>query len=212
MLRLRNLLIATLFFSATWNNALLAQDDMRFGLMVSPSVNWFTASADDYDSGSRFRLSYGLMADFFLTDRYAINSGFVIASRGADLNLMDTAGTYTLNLIEIPIALKMRTQQFDRMTYFAKFGGTIGFKTGEEVKLTPDRTEEAHLNNYFTPIHTQFMIGLGAEYEVDGSSAVVFGLDYVRSLNDSLRDADPRIGKRDDYRLWGLQLTIGFFF
>ena len=54
------------------------------------------------------------------------------------------------------------------------------------------------------------MIGLGAEYEIDGSSAVVFGLDYVRGLNDALRDEDVRVGKRDNYRLWGLQFTLGF--
>lgn len=206
--RLLLLLISTMFFIQPAE----AQQDMRFGLMVSPSISWFTANADDYATDPSWRFTYGLMGDFFLTDRYAINTGFHIASRGAKLQLADTMGTYSMSLIEIPIALKMRTQQFDRMTYFARFGGSLGFKTGEKVSLEPDRTEEKHLDNYFTPIQTQFMIGLGAEYEIDGSSAVVFGLDYVRGLNDALRDEDVRVGKRDNYRLWGLQFNLGFFF
>lgn len=152
------------------------------------------------------------MADYFMTDRYAINTGISIATRGAGLDLMDTSGVYTMNLIDIPLVLKMRTQQFDRMTYFAKFGGSIGFKTGEDVELTPDRTEEAHLENYFTPVQTQFIIGLGAEYEIDGSSAVVLGADFTMGLNDALKDDDVRIGKRDNYRFMGVQFTAGFFF
>ena len=189
-----------------------AQDSFRLGLNVSPSVNWFTSDADDFQSSTKFRWSFGLMADYFMTDRYAINTGISIATRGAGLDLMDTSGVYTMNLIDIPLVLKMRTQQFDRMTYFAKFGGSIGFKTGEDVELTPDRTEEAHLENYFTPVQTQFIIGLGAEYEIDGSSAVVLGADFTMGLNDALKDDDVRIGKRDNYRFMGVQFTAGFFF
>ena len=191
---------------------LIAQESMRFGLHVSPNVNWFEAGTDDFSTSPKWRVSYGLMGDFFLTERYAISSGITIASRGASLDLQDTVGEYHMNLLQFPLALKMRTQQFNRMTYFAQFGGTIGFKTGEEVNLQPDRTEAQHLDAYFTNVHTQFIIGLGAEYELDGSSSVVFGLDYTRALNDTLRDEDLRIGKRENYRLWGLRFTLGFFF
>ena len=110
---------------------------MRFGLMVGPSVNWLNADANDWTSETRTRWSYGLMADFFMTDRYALSSGMTIASRQAHLDISDTVGEYTLGSVDIPLVLKMQTQQFDRMTYFAKFGGGIGFRTRERVELFP---------------------------------------------------------------------------
>lgn len=189
-----------------------AQQSMRFGLMVGPSVNWLNADANDWTSETRTRWSYGLMADFFMTDRYALSSGMTIASRQAHLDISDTVGEYTLGSVDIPLVLKMQTQQFDRMTYFAKFGGGIGFRTREKVELVPDRMEEQHLENYFTPIQTQFIIGLGAEYEIDGSSAIVLGADFTMGLNDALKDDDPRISKRDNFRFYGVQFTLGFFF
>lgn len=72
-----------------------AQQSMRFGLMVGPSVNWLNADANDWTSETRTRWSYGLMADFFMTDRYALSSGMTIASRQAHLDISDTVGEYT---------------------------------------------------------------------------------------------------------------------
>ena len=59
---------------------------MRFGLMVGPSVNWLNADANDWTSETRIRWSYGLMADFFMTDRYALSTRMTIASRQAHLD------------------------------------------------------------------------------------------------------------------------------
>ena len=97
------------------------------------------------------------------------------------------------------------------MTYFAKLR-KYWIRTRERVELVPNRIEQTDLENYFTPIQTQFIIGLGAEYEIDGSSAIVLGTDFTMGLNDALKDDDPRIGKRDNYRLYGIQFTLGFFF
>jgi hypothetical protein len=55
-----------------------AQETVRFGLQVLPSISWFSSNADELDGDQRFNFSFGLLADFMFSERYAITSGLNI--------------------------------------------------------------------------------------------------------------------------------------
>ena len=128
-----------------------AQETVRFGLHVLPSLSWFSSNIDDLDADSRFNFSFGLMADVHFSEQYALTTGLNIVKRGGSMVLLDgtlatpknVQGDYTMSLIEFPLALKMRLVDAGDIVPFAKFGGAFGIKTNEKTTFSyayPDAT------------------------------------------------------------------------
>jgi hypothetical protein len=200
-----------LAFGLLFSSQKLLAQEFKLGLQIVPSSTWFTTKADDVTTNGKFLFGFGLVADYYFTDRYAFSSGLNYATRGGEISLNDTSGVYKIGLIEIPAYFKLKTAQFDRMSYFAKFGGTFTFRTEESVDLAPEPLDENLPDRFFTPAQANFLIGAGAEYAIDGGSAVFFGIDYMIGLSDALHESNW-VGKRDNYRLQGLVFNLGFMF
>lgn len=189
--------------------------EFSFGLHVSPQLSWIDTDASQTEAASKMLFSYGLLAEFSFSDKYAIATGINIQQAGGELNFTDTAGfraLYKGQYIEIPLALKMSTNQNGYLTYFALFGGAVSFKTKETVTFDPERSANELQDSYMAPIGVAFRIGAGLEYEIFGNSALVVGITYNHSLADNLRDEDIRIAKGTAYRFKYVSLTLGFLF
>jgi hypothetical protein len=206
-----------------------AQETVRFGLQVLPSISWFSSNADELDGDQRFNFSFGLLADFMFSERYAITSGLNITKRGGSIVLADgtlnpvqnVQGDYVMSTIEVPIALKMRLIDAGDIVPFAKFGGAVAIKTNEKVTFDyayPDQTQagdrfhNVDRGDLMTDLQFHFMIGGGVEYPISENSALVFGLDYMLPLNDALSDDEKLIDSGDNYRLQNLMFTAGIIF
>ena len=91
-------------------------------------------------------LGYGMIGEFTLADNYSLSTGISIAYDGGKLQygdmyfLASTANdptpdstiytitrSYKLQYFEIPLCLKMETNEIGYITYWAKFGPGIGF-------------------------------------------------------------------------------------
>jgi len=99
----------------------------------------------------------------------------------------------------VPFALKMSTAQLDKMTYFAKFGGTLGILGNENTSTfspKPGATLPTSLNENRAAglLHTSFLIGLGTEYELRGGTALVGGIDLNLSLFNNIRNREKPFG------------------
>lgn len=206
-----------------------AQDNIRFGLQVLPSISWFSSNADELDADQRFNFSFGLIADFMFSERYAITSGLNIVKRGGSIVLADgtlnpaknVQGDYVMSSIEVPLALKMRLIDAGDIVPFAKFGGAFAIKTNEKVNfdydypdqtVAGDRFHNVDRSDLMTDLQFHFMIGGGVEYPISETSVLVFGLDYMLPLNDALSDDEKLIDNGDNYRLQNLMFTAGIIF
>ena len=228
---------------------------LRFGAYLAPNMSWMrpTASTDDtktfnvQNEGSRIGFTYGLMVDYFFAENYGIVTGLQVNSTGgniltqrvapsAAINTVNTADfEYKLQFLEIPLALKLRTDEINKFRFFGQLGVSLGFNiakkanytvqyidnngaamtaTGENEKLTGGVGSIA-------PAMLQMNIGAGAEYPLTAKLSAYVGLFFN---NGFLPDATKpnlfnasNLGYSGDFRdantrLNNFALRLGLFF
>ena len=130
-----------------------------------------------------------------------------------DGSLPDTSGyiyqlynrNYSINYVNIPLILKLKTNEIGYFTYYGEFGATIGLKT----KSTVDDESKLYTWNYNDSTFTEsqpftttleninidkgtqtvrlgLTLGAGAEYSLSGSTALFFQLNWNYFLNNQL--------------------------
>ena len=117
---------------------------------------------------------------------------------------------YYLTDLEIPLALKMRTRNFDRMRYFAQFGLTNWFniKTNVTSNGQEGSTQMQAIKHEIRIFNLGLNIGGGLEYDLGRGDALTGGLVYSSGFVDSTHNS----GIKDATTLNVLRLRFGFIF
>jgi len=212
-------------FVATLANA---QDDFRkfkFGLKGSPNLSWFKpdgAKTDFVNDGVRFRFSYGLVTEFAFGNNYSFFTGVELLSTGGGLNFEDKgyykAGddffllskrSYTLNYVNIPLSLKMTTNEVGFMRYFATFGVDLGTRTKarakDEVKTfsstgfaaTTVTREDIDVLKEVPLFRLGLNIGIGTTYNISGNTDLLVSLNWSNGFVNSLKKESVNINNYD---------------
>ncbi len=189
---------------------------IRFGAFIAPNISWMkpTASTDDANqfntesNGSRLGFTYGLMAEYFFAENYGIVTGLSVNSSGGKM-LVTTRSTtpaantvskaefeYRLQYLDVPLALKLRTDDINGFRFFGQLGASLGFNiskkadydvkyydgnaalrdtSGSKIKLTGSVTNIA-------PIMFQMNIGAGAEYPINNKLRAYVALSSTMAL------------------------------
>ncbi len=215
--------VITLILLGLFINNLSAQDNdnrkFRFGLQLSPNLSWLSPSTTGYaKNGTKFGFSYGLSTEFFLGKNYLFSTGFDIASLGGGLRYQGTyndklglnwptevAQSYSIKYIEIPLSLKLRTNEIGYMTYY----GNFGFKTGINYKTTSDFSY-TDINNGISAdkidtksdmffMNMYLIIGAGVEYNISGNTNLMVGFTFnngfINQLDTKVNKIDPNTNK-----------------
>lgn len=192
-------------------STVLHAQEFRFGIHATPLLSFLSTDMPEAKTGSKLLFGYGGLAEYRFGDNYSINSGFEIIRRGANLTVDDTTGSLSPNYLQFPILLKMRTREFGYFTFYAEFGGALAFRTSHNMNYDPPlasgrQTERINLFN------ATFRFGLGAEYSFGGSTSVMVGLNYNRSLIDNIDRRAYGVSREYNYRLDYVALTTGVLF
>ena len=128
-----------------------AQDQkFHFGFKITPSMAWIKPDTKSLDrEGYRLGFSYGFQTEFRLADNYALATGAQMSYRGGKLKydsvvlgIPESTVTFKVQYVEIPICLKMLTNQFNKIRYYGQFGFSPGMRiralkdVGGEDKLS----------------------------------------------------------------------------
>ncbi len=201
---------------------LSAQDDsrkFRLGLQFSPNLSWLSPGTNGYEkNGTKFGFSYGLSTEFFLGKNYLFSTGFDVASLGGKLRYQGTyknssgihlptevAQSFAIKYIEIPLSLKLRTNEIGYMTYY----GNFGFKTGINYKTTSDfsykdinsgiSSDKVNTKSDMFFINTYLVIGAGVEYNISGNTNLMIGFTFnngfINQLDTKVNEIDPSTNK-----------------
>jgi hypothetical protein len=124
-----------------------AQDrEWKIALHVDPNVSWLKPNSTKLiDAGSnKMKFGFGLTIDKMFTENYAFGTGFNVVRTGGQLSYFDTFSykkdgassnteviaerkrTYNLQYLEIPLTLKLRTNEIGYITYWAQMGVGLG--------------------------------------------------------------------------------------
>ncbi|MGB0887966.1 MAG: porin family protein [Vicingaceae bacterium] len=179
---------------------------LRFGLQLNPHISWLSPNTKGYDNeGSKFGMTYGLSAEYFLTKNYLFSSGIFISALGGKVSyegiFEDNNGvnvpsaveqSYNIKYIEIPLTLKLRTNEIGYMTYYGQFG----LKSGVKFKSSSDyvyadinnspKVEEVNTASDIFFINMYLTVGAGVEYSISGNTTIVLGLTYNNGFINQL--------------------------
>ncbi|REJ85005.1 MAG: PorT family protein [Bacteroidetes bacterium] len=206
-----------------------AQSNLHFGLKAAPSLAWLKTDSKDFESnGSKFGFSYGLITDFNFADNYAFSTGLDITYRGGKLKSatsIDTGGTTTtttvsstfnLQFIEIPITLKLKTNEIGYLTYFLQFGVAPGVniraRGDSDVRIqtgsvtNSSSTEGEDIKKEINNVNLSMIIGGGVEYTLSGSTVMLAGIQFNNGFLDVF-DASA-LKSNSNY----IALTVGVLF
>lgn len=183
---------------------------MKFSVHADPQFAWFSSDEDNVTpDGSVFHLQTGLFMDLFFADHYAFAMGLGINNMGGNLAYADSTTIisksdtlhalpgqslkHRLQYIDIPLGLKFKTEELGYTTIFFQTGFNpminINALTSSDDG-TFDRNNTRASTNIF---NLGYHVGIGAEYRLGGSTALVGGLRWSSGLTDVTGTDDAKI-------------------
>lgn len=181
-----------------------------FGLKAAPQICWMKPNVDGYESaGVKAGFSWGFIAEFNFTENHSIATGFNMLFNGGKLKFPATVGDvsgtmnrdYALKYIEIPLTLKMRTNDMNGMRYFGRIGlGTafkIGSKKTDEFTASNGDVTTSKKENYdnISFARESLIVGMGAEYEIKEGpklgAELIFNNGFTNILTENGEKAVP---------------------
>jgi hypothetical protein len=180
--------------------------NFKLGFQASPHLTWMSSSRGDivnkeYKPG----IKYGLEADLYIAGypRYAINTGLFVSNYSFSASYVtDTSFfigtntfddevdlTFKLNYIEIPLNIKLRSDQFYRMTFFGQFGLSNLFNISATARSSDfqfggDQVNHGMNNRTIAFYNLCMIMGGGIEYDLGGNTSVTAGIQYSNGLTD----------------------------
>ncbi len=247
---MKKIVVLAAFF--TFSCAILyGQSDFRFGIQFSPTVTWVNSNENLINSnGTAFGgPKLGMVGEKYFQENYAFTFGIGLAFNqggvlkhdfGGDLWANSTLSNsiyhelpdgvnlrYSLQYVEIPFGLKMKTQEFGYIRYFAELPiFTLGILTQAQgaIEGTTMDTNKENIRDDVNLFALSWGIGGGIEYSVGPSTSIIGGIYYQNyftdiSKNDGRRrgpgsnpEDEPTIRENSKSALQGLTIRIGVMF
>ncbi|SFD25366.1 Outer membrane protein beta-barrel domain-containing protein [Chitinophaga sp. CF118] len=219
------IILLTIVLTGKAQQNILQENRVRLGFTLTPAI----VTLKPQESGvtrnaGRAGISFGVMADFLLdeTGRYAIASGLQVTTAGSKLKYDAGKGLddykanpaeYNLKLtyVEIPVALKLKTDVSDGIGFWGQFGTYLDFPVrgrADIVSLT-NTYDKVNVLRDITPINMGLLIGAGIEYPLGDKLSAVVGLNYQNGFIDVTRNAKWNDGK---VNMNSFALKLGLFF
>lgn len=211
---MKNLLCATLLIalSVPALSQEKEKEGWRIGLTANPVFGWFkTQKADEAldavsNDGLKVGFSYGAMGAYQFADNYAleIRIHHLMYQGGYQVNFKDrkkfirnssndfqvASRDWDLQYLNLPVNLKLKTNQIGYFTFFGKFGITPGFNlqsraTEKRLKLSNGSVatnKEENISVDSRIMNVGVNIGLGAMYQLGGDTYLNGGLTFHNGL------------------------------
>jgi hypothetical protein len=225
------LLLISLLFLTPGLNAQVKP--FRFGFKIAPNISWMVPDSDPYEKdGATMGFTWGFLADITLTENYFLRTGFSMDYLGGNLEFpfvrsneqeYDTGmmnRKYNLRYLEVPVALKMRTNRFGNKAYF----GEIGFGTSFNLKARSkdnfsyaggelSEEFESDISEEVVLVREAMIFGGGVEFFLDESTSILVELTFSNGLNNILKGEntfDQDVKQKAS--LYYFQLSVGILF
>ena len=192
------ILITLVIFTTQAQTSSGRDSDYRFAFVLSPQVSWLKSDHSAAEgNGNLMGYNFGFEMDKFFAKNYAFTTGLTINTTGGKLRynnnneptsfiIGDTESPlapnstleYRLKYLEVPLALKLQTSDFQRTSYYGIFGlsGMINIKTNDGSGK--NLNDEVRLFNF------GYRFGGGIQHSIGGDAYLKFGLTYNQGLTD----------------------------
>jgi hypothetical protein len=190
--------------------SLNGQSRTKFSVHVDPQFAWFGSDDDSAEpSGSIFHVQYGLQMDRFFEEKYAFNLGFGINNLGGNLfyadsvsfaskgdTLYSTPGTtmkHNLQYIDMPIGLKLKTEELGYFTFFLQLGFNPMFNINASATSDDGTFDKENIRENIHLFNLGYHAGIGLEYQLGGSTSAIGGIRWTSGLTDVTNNDGAKI-------------------
>lgn len=185
----------------------------RMGFKVTPSISWMQPKDNNMTSeGARLGFGFGLVSDIFFAENYAIGTGLNITWNGGKINylqetqieeasyIMRQSRNIRTQFIEIPLTIKLRTNEIGYITYWGQFGLGLGFNlqtftddvydyqlfkneldgsiSWDKTDLPSEEFEKENINDEIGFARASLIMAAGIEYNLSGSTSILAGVEF----------------------------------
>lgn len=250
------LCLCALFCGITFMHTVNAQDNRKvaIGFKVSPNFAWTRIMEGPMENnGLGLGFSYGLMGDINIANNpnYWLSTEFIVTSTPSKIYTNDTLWSdrpnnsgvihrntnfnYNLQYIQVPITLKLKTNEIGKFKYWGQFGVSPAFLMQQKLKTasTPSiygNGTQSHNPNLdandkydfkgdagsFTgngvfqddvrKARMSLIIGAGIETKISGKTMFSAGLRFDNAFSDVF--TDDAVDGRNNFL--GIQLGVYF--
>jgi len=199
-----------------------AQSRFNLTFLTSPQMSWLKSDSKEINQDKSFvGFGYGVEGDIFMgSENYAITTGMTVSTLGGSLIYrqsipfsgkvlpIGTKVDYFLTNLEFPLAIKMRTKDFNRIKYFAQFGLTNWFNIKARATTSDHSFQKETIHDEARLYTMGLNVGAGLEYDLGHGNALTGGLVY----SNGFTDATPKSDNKGGFTLKSLRFRVGFVF
>ncbi len=202
---MKKIILSSLFFCAILTT--LHAQEFRFGLTASPVFDWSKVDGGLYEGeGTKAGFQYGLLLDQTIgsVERYAFSTGVIINYANVGVSFTDTAtdikATWTARTqyIEIPLTVRLRTNEINYFSYYGQFGLTPGFcikSRGDlvinDVSIADDvnlRETDNLTGSQYQLFNISLTLGVGTEYSIAENTNLIAGIFFQNGFANFIDD------------------------
>jgi hypothetical protein len=233
-------------FLIMFGGSAFAQDKVagsfKGGLKINPSFMWLKTEPEQTGTtienvGAYFGFSYGVFGDYYFAENYGLSTELRIAHLGAEYNytpmfdempsnpvkVATVNRNMDLQYVEIPVTLKMRTNEVGYMRYFGQFGfmPAINIKAkADDVYTMYDNSKieenDKKIGKEVNPLALSLVIGAGVEYNLGGSTSLLGGITFnngfTNLINKKEDDQSTRSLRNFNAKPAYIALNLGVIF
>lgn len=198
-----------------------AQRGVQFGFQLSPTFSTMNTNDNLINSdGTNLGLKMGLIGEIPFGENYAITTGLGFhfnaggtlffedryervdiwneVSEIQDTSFMGgTSFKYSLQFVEIPFGLTLRTREFGYLRYYFQPLITLGFSTRSRGNVKNvgfiDENEDYDIGSAVNAINMSWGIGAGVEYLISSETFLFGGLAFQSGFADLTQDKQTTV-------------------
>ena len=215
----------------TTDNNLIESDGTNLGLKLGLMAEYYFQDNYSIHTGIHFHFGAGgaLRYDdssngFEYVDIWRESLNETFTSPPDRTELAGATFDYSLQYVEIPLGLTLRTREFGYIRYFVRPSLALGINTNARgsVEGVPgiDGSENFKIGPEVSALNLGWGIGAGVEYAISTSSSLVAGLGFQSGFLDVTSDGDTevlRAGRAETEdnsrgKMNGLTIILGIMF
>lgn len=202
-----------------------SQKHVKLSFTGSPSINWMSTNNPEAErEKSILGYDFGLNSDVYFSadERYSLLTGIQISNIGGEVSYQTSSDfkfagktlpplskiKYQLRYIEIPLAIKLKTDQFRRNRYWALFGLSPMININAKGDSNDGQLKKSNINDEVNLFNLAMNVGIGFDFDLGGNNSVTAGLIFQNGLIDVTTDN----AFNDKTVVNSLKLKVGLIF